>query len=123
MWSLFGVLLSLLPLTIVAFLAWDPDGHTSIWSLLTNEELLAVALTLGGASAADVLANSSGRFRAAKVTAGGLTLLATLCAVAVYVAFKGGLTHLKPDGRELADRALYGGVVLGAFFSELLAEV
>jgi len=64
---------------------WDPSGHTTMLSLLSNEELLAVALTLGGASAADVLANSSGRFQVAKLTAGGLTLLATLGAVALYL--------------------------------------
>src|SRR5271168_847839 len=101
MWCLFGVLLSLMPLGIVAFLVRDPSGHKTIWALLGNEELLAVALTLGGASAADVLANSSGPFQAAKLTAGGLTLIATFCAVALYVAFKGGLSHLTLTTRSL----------------------
>jgi hypothetical protein len=123
MWVIFGFALSLVPLVVVAFLAWEPNGPKTLLTVLSNEELLAVALTLGGASAADVLSNAAGPFRNVKLIAGGTTLLATILAVAAYVAFKGSLTHLSEDAKALTDQYLYAGIVVGSFFSELLVEV
>src|SRR5436853_4813461 len=107
MWLIFGCALSLVPLLVVATLSWEPSGEKTFLRLLSNEELLAVALTLGGASAADALSHASGRFRNFKLIAGGGTLLATICAVAAYVAFKGGLTHLSEDAKVITDQYLY----------------
>jgi hypothetical protein len=73
-WLLFGVGLSLTPLLIVAAMGWSPsNGTQGLLRLLCNEELLAIALTLGGAAAADVLTRSSGRFRLLKLFMGGVT--------------------------------------------------
>jgi hypothetical protein len=63
MWVMFGFGLSLIPLLIAAGLTWEPNGQRTFLAILSNEELLAVALTLGGAASANVLANASGPFR------------------------------------------------------------
>lgn len=55
-WIIFGFALSMTPLVIVAEMGWVPaSGIPGFVRLLCNEEMLAVALTLGGAAAADVL--------------------------------------------------------------------
>ncbi len=86
-WALFGVGLSMAPLVIVAALGWEPStGRSALVALVCNEELLAVALTLGGAAAADVLIRSTGAFRPVKLLVGGLTFLATVACVAFMLS-------------------------------------
>jgi hypothetical protein len=79
MWMIFGFALSMTPLVIVAGMDWMPvSGVRGFIRLLCNEEMLAVALTLGGAAAADVLTKSTGRLRPLKLAVGGLTFIATV---------------------------------------------
>ena len=97
MWMIFGFALSLTPLVIVAGMGWMPvSGASGFMRLLCNEEMLAIALTLGGAAAADVLTNSAGRLRPLKLAVGGLTFVATIFSAAGYVMIKTHSNHLGP---------------------------
>ncbi len=97
-WLLFGVALALTPLLIVAGIGWFPaTGAKGFVALLCNEDLLAVALTLGGASAADVLTSREPGLRLAKLAAGGVTFLASLASMGLYIAIKTRAHHLDPD--------------------------
>ena len=97
-WLLFGVALALTPLLIVAVIGWFPaTGAKGFVALLCNEDLLAVALNLGGAAAADVLTSREPGLRLAKLVVGGITFLATLISMGLYVAIKTRVHHLAPD--------------------------
>jgi hypothetical protein len=124
MWMIFGVALSLTPLVIVAGMGWMPvSGASGFMRLLCNEEMLAIALTLGGAAAADVLTNSAGRLRPLKLVVGGLTFIATIFSAAGYVIIKTHSNHLGPDLVMLAVAGAGGATLAGALACEILAEV
>src|ERR1700679_2389176 len=91
-WLVMGLFLSLVPLVPNAFSDYQP-GH--FLEAIGTAELLAVAFTLGGAAAADVLAEGSkGEM---KWFLGLLTLLGTALSLAVYIVFSHHLDHLLSD--------------------------
>jgi hypothetical protein len=92
-WVFFGLALSLTPLLIVAALGWTAaGGFGDFLRLLFQEDMLAVALALGGAATANVLA-SGPPLKPLKLACGGLTFLMTVWSVAAYVVIK---AHAKP---------------------------
>lgn len=123
-WLIFGFALSMAPLVIVAFMGWMPmSGASGFVKFICNEDLLAVALTLGGAAAADVLTKSAGALRLLKLLVGGLTSVASVLSVAGYVAIKAHANHLD-DGQITTLVEIAGGATLiGALFCEVLSEV
>lgn len=124
MWMIFGFALSLTPLVIVAGMGWMPaSGVPGFIQLLCNEEMLAVALTLGGAAAADVLTKSAGRLRRLKLAVGGLTFIATIFSAAGYVMIKTHANHFGPDLVMLVVAVAGGTTLAGALVCEILAEV
>jgi hypothetical protein len=124
MWMIFGFVLSMTPLVIVAGMGWMPvSGAPGFIRLLCNEEMLAVALTLGGAAAADVLTKSAGRLRPLKLAVGGLTFVATVFSAAGYVMIKTHSNHFGPDLVMLVVAVAGGTTLAGALVCEILAEV
>lgn len=86
-WVLFGVVLSMTPLVVVAAIGWEPQsGLDGFMTLVCNEDLLAVALTLGGAAAADLPTNSQPPWRVVKLGVGGITFLTAIVSMGIYVA-------------------------------------
>ena len=122
-WSIFGVTLSLTPLVVVAFMTWDPAGGVlALFRLVLNEELLAIALTLGGAASAGVLIHNQGHLRVLKILAGGLTFLATLDCMGAFVVIKSHTNHLGPDGSAIAVGCAALTTLVGAMICEVLME-
>jgi hypothetical protein len=122
-WIIFGFALSMTPLVIVAEMGWVPaSGIPGFMRLLCNEEMLAVALTLGGAAAADVLIRSAGPLRPLKLIVGGITFLATVFSVAGYVIIKTHANHLEPDQVVTLVEGAGGTTIVGALLCEILAE-
>ena len=122
-WSIFGLILSMTPLAVVVFMTWQPSaGVAGFLRLTCNEDLLAVALTLGGAAAADVLIHSSGRLRVIKIIGGGLTFLATVDCMGIFVVTKAHLSHF--DSNDLATTVGFAALttLAGAMICEVLAE-
>ncbi len=116
--------MSLTPLLIVAVLAWEPStGRAGLVALLCNEALLAVALTLGGAAAAGLLTRSAGAVRPLKLLIGGLTFLATVACVALYVIVKVHAGHLSPDQMIALITGCSVFAISGALACEILSEV
>ena len=123
-WSIFGVGLSLTPLIVVAAMGWLPaSGPGTFLRLLCNEDFLAVALTLGGAAAADVLIHSAEPWRRAKIFVGGITFLNTIVCVAGFVIIKAHVNHLDPSENVLFVANAGLTTLSAATISELLAEV
>ena len=85
--------------------------------------MLAVALTLGGAAAADVLTKSAGRLRPLKLAVGGLTFVATIFSAAGYVVIKTHSNHFGPDQIITGVEFAGGATLVGALACEILAEV
>jgi hypothetical protein len=122
-WIIFGFALSMTPLVIVAGIGWLPaSGIPGFMQLLCNEEMLAVALTLGGTAAADVLIRSTGPLRPLKLIVGGVTFLATVFSVAGYVIIKTHSSHLEPDQIVMLVEFAGGTTVVSALLCEILAE-
>lgn len=123
-WVFFGLALSLTPLVIVAAIGWPPAaGARAFLRLLFQEDMLAVAFTLGGASAANVLASSSERVRALKLACGGYTFIMSVLSAAAFVAIK---THAKPlsaDEMYWLVAGISGATLVGGLLSEMLSEV
>jgi hypothetical protein len=118
-WILFGVILSLAPLLIVAITIWQPNsGSSGLLEAVATEELLAVAFTLSGAAAVDALVNS-GR-RAPGLIVGGITLLLTFFTVAAYVLIKIHATHLSPEDTIFWVQRFYLSTVIMSFFCECI---
>jgi hypothetical protein len=123
-WLIFGFALSMAPLMIVAFMGWMPaSGVSGFIRFISNEDLLAVALTLGGAAAADVLTKSAGALRLLKLLVGGLTSLASVFSVAGSVAIKAHANHLDNDQITTLVEIAGGATLIGALFSEVLSEL
>jgi hypothetical protein len=121
-WVLFGVTLSLTPLLIVAAIGWVPaTGVNGFATLLCNEEILAVALTLGGAAAADVLTSSDPFLRLVKLSVGGITFLATIACMALYVLLKTHTSHLGPSQAVTAVLTAGGFTIVCALCCEVLS--
>lgn len=122
-WIFGAFILTLIPLGVVAVVAWKPEtGGTGYLNVLSNEELLAVAFTLGGAAAIDVLVNSAGSVRLSKIIAGCSAMTLTIIVVIAYILFKAHLVHLSEAGLITTIQYLYVGTVLNAFICELLSE-
>jgi hypothetical protein len=124
MWVFLGLVLSLVPLVIVAFMTFQP-GHNSLLTILSNEELLAVAFTLSGAAAADVLVNVSsaagGFAKFAKGCVGCATFVLTVLTAAAYVLLKAHSTQLTPPQIVGIIQLLYAGTAVMSFLCELLS--
>ena len=122
-WMFFGLALSLTPLIIVAAIGWLPSsGGGAFLRLLLREDMLAVALTLGGASAANVLASATGRLRPLKLACGGFTFIMAILSIAAYVVIKVHVKPLSPDETYLWVAWLGGPTLAGGLFSEVLSE-
>jgi hypothetical protein len=122
-WVFGAFILSLIPLGIVAIIAWKPEtGGSGYLSVLSNEELLAVAFTLGGAAAIDVLVNSSGSVRLFKIIAGCSAMTLTIIVVIAYIIFKAHLVHLNERALVTTIQYLYAGTIVNAFIFEILSE-
>jgi hypothetical protein len=114
----------MIPLAIVAAIGWPPaSGSRGFVALSCNDEIPVVASTLGGTAAADVLTNVSPLMRLGKLAVGGLTFLAMIVCMALYVAINTRAGHLDPQ----ETMSLIGGVttftLLAALSCELLTEV
>jgi hypothetical protein len=122
-WVIFGFGLSLTPLIAVAAIGWSPtSGVTAFLHLLFQEDLLAVALTLGGASAANVLASATGRLRPVKIACGGVTFIMSLLSVVAYVVIKVHAKPMSPDELYLWVTYIGGATLIGGLLSEALSE-
>jgi hypothetical protein len=123
-WIFGAFILTLIPLGIVAMIEWKPEtGSAGLLRILSNEELLAVAFTLGGAAAIDVLVNSAGFGRSFKILAGCSALTMTIITVVSYILLRANLIHdLDEDSRIGTTQALYLGTVLNSFICEILSE-
>ena len=98
-------------------MSWPPTtGLDGLLDAISNEELLAVAFTLGGVAAVDVLVKAATSHREFKVAAGCLTLLLTLIGVATYVLLKTHATQLPPTLATSTVQWLYMLTVAGSFF-------
>jgi hypothetical protein len=121
-WLFFGLALSLTPLVMVAALGWTPElWFGDFLRLLFQEDMLAVALALGGAATANVLA-SGPPLKPLKLACGGLTFLMTVWAVAAYVVIKAHAKPLTPDEVYLLVIWLSSATLTAGFASEVLAE-
>jgi hypothetical protein len=121
-WVFFGLALSLTPLVIVAALGWTvADGFSGFLRVLFQEDMLAVALALGGAAVANVLA-SGPSLKPLKLACGGLTFLMTVWSVAAYVVIKAHAKPLTSDEVNLLVSCLSGATLATGFASEILAE-
>jgi len=121
-WVFFGLALSLTPLLIVAALGWtSTGGFGDFLRLLFQEDMLAVALALGGAATANVLA-SGPPLKPLKLACGGLTFLMTVWSVAAYVVIKAHAKPLTSDEVYLLVSWLSGATLVTGLASEILAE-
>lgn len=120
-WVFGTLLLAMVPLAIVALIKWRPENGTFL-EAMTNEELLAVAFTLGGGAAIDVLVKSAGAARSAKVLAGCSGLVFTVITIVLYVLFKTGAVQLTEAAKISTDQALFLGTGFNALFCEILSE-
>ena len=119
-WLLFALLLPVATLTLVALTKWE-HGQNFL-DLVTDEELLAVAFTLAGASGIDALTSTAyPGLRALQSGIGGLTILLAFISAIVYFILKTHSHHLDASATQLIETVLFVGVVVVSFFSEVVA--
>lgn len=126
----FGVVLSFFPLALVALSLMDPNIGRGFLQAISNEELLAVAFTLGGVAAVDALIIARAaemdpsargpreRLRPFRVAVGLTTLLLTFFSIGIYLLLKFKATHWTPDATVLVVQILCVGTVITSFLCE-----
>jgi hypothetical protein len=112
----FGVVVSLLPLGFVASTLLEPNGGPTFLQAIANEELLAVAFTLGAVAAVDALINS--RARLFSIGIGVITLVLTISSIGIYMLLKFKIAHWPPEATVIAIQSLCAGTVLTSFLCE-----
>ena len=121
LWVIFGLLLSLVPLVFVAAMELG-ESDTGLLKHLTNEELLAVAFALGGASGVDALM-ANGPSKSLQAAVGGLTVFSALVTVGLYVMLKGHMLHLAANDISQMEFWAFVGTATLSFLSEVIAEL
>lgn len=126
----FGVALSFLPLFFVAATLIAPNTDLSFLQALSNEELLAVAFTLGGVAAVDVLItaraeartgtqpDTSGGLQPLRVGIGLITLFLTFTSMGIYLLLKFKVAHWTPEATVFTVQSLCAGTVVTSFLCE-----
>jgi hypothetical protein len=122
LWVICGLILALVPLGVVALMDWDPNKETFL-HVFTNEELLAVAFTLGGASGVDALSSASPVRWISRVqkTIGASTIVCALLTASLYIVFRTGLHNLSITQTRLIEISIFILCSALALFSEIAA--
>ena len=121
-WVFSGLILSIIPLVVVAVTKIDATTGATFWGAITDEELLAVAFTLAGASGIDALISTSHpALRALQIPVGCMAMLAAIAGAAFYIVFRLHAHHMSPEETRALEGALYIGSALLALGSEAVA--
>jgi hypothetical protein len=123
-WAFFGVALAMTPLFIVAAIGWPPATGTRVFlRLLFQEDMLAVALTLGGASAVNVLASAADSSGPSNSHAVDIHLSCPCYRSRPMLSSRVHAKPLSPDEIYWLAVSVSGATLTGGLFSEVLSEV
>jgi hypothetical protein len=118
-WVLCGLLLSLLPLFLVALSTWKQGSEEFSQAFLT-EELLAVGLTLAGAAGVEAFA-APPPFQPIRRGIGLTTILVAMTCVGLYVLFKIGGQNLSREFVKQIELIAFCSAAILSLFSVLVA--